>query len=337
MKSHQGHFSYSDLLKLVMGPLLPLALFALLMQAGYWMNWLPQPWPALDMDRAVLTYQARAAQTPQETDILLLGDSSCLMGVSAPALARQIKSEVLSLATLSFVDLSAHSLMLRTWAKANPGQPVTVILLMHPEALRRPEPSAYHQDFLVSLLQGRSPSFRSGFFAQVQGLLGLEALRNRVLGRILPIPLPGRYGFYYGFTTDLCRYLAQNRGSAVDPNTYHPETDRGNAEYRLARGLEERSAFFRRQFPPGARLAVGLTPSPASFVAPRHAELSRTLLTQWGAWLQADQILTNLPSILPDSCFASPTHLNEAGQSLFTQQLAEKLSLRSSVTPRTHP
>lgn len=326
MRSHECHFHAFDLIKPVLAPLLPVGVFALLMHTGAWMNWLPRPWPALDMDRTVLTCQAQAAQAKQPAHILLLGDSSCLMGVSALELIQQTGMEALSLATLSYVDLHAQGLMLRQWTTANSASLQTVVLLMHPEALRRPEPSAYHQNFLIDLLQGRNPTGRQGIPAHLERRLGLEDFRNRLLGRILPIPLPGRYGSYYGFTTDLCWFLAKEKGSAVDPNTFDRETARGNAEYRLARGLEEQSAAFRSQVPPGVRLAVGIMPSPVSFVPAQHEETSRFLLKQWATWLGADVILTNLPAVLPDSYFASSSHLNVQGKRLFTQKLGEELA-----------
>ncbi len=66
--------------------------------------------------------------------------------------------------------------------------------------------------------------------------------------------------------------------------------------------------------PPGAKLAVGITPVPEGHADSSYISKHRELLVEWNTWLQADVMLTDLPARLPDGLFASRTHLNGAGQ-----------------------
>ena len=79
MKSHTYEFKSRDLATLLVWPLVPVALFALLMHGGSGLRLLPSPRPTLDTDRTIVIHQAEASRAPRETEILLLGDSSCLM------------------------------------------------------------------------------------------------------------------------------------------------------------------------------------------------------------------------------------------------------------------
>ncbi|HOW66360.1 MAG TPA: hypothetical protein P5186_24855 [Candidatus Paceibacterota bacterium] len=336
MSSHQCQFGVRDLARIVLLPLLPVVFIALAMHGGQTLGWFPARWPILDMDRAVLTYQAEVARMPNSAEVLLLGDSSCLTGLSVPDLEKNLGLKALSLATLSYVDLQAHGMMLSRWIEANPGKLRTVILLMHPEALRREEPSAFHQRFLEGLLTSQPLPKPEGFRGRWERMMGLDVFRDRILARILPFPLPSQYGPRYGFTVDLCRRLWEGQGSLADPNLYDRDSASGNAEYRLAKVLERASAGFRAQAPAQVRWVIGLTPSPASFVQPDHPARHRALLTTWAQWLKADVTLTNLPAILPDVLFASTTHLNATGRDLFTRLLARELGAHSDESA-SHP
>src|SRR6266567_7671003 len=137
MKSHTGEFTIKDLFQFVGGPLAALVIFAGLMHGAAALKWLPAPRPTLDTERTILLHQAQVSRTPHDAEILLIGDSSCLMDVSARQLGEQLGRPVLNLGTFSFLDLEAQGLFLRQYAQANAGRLRAVVLLMHPEALRR--------------------------------------------------------------------------------------------------------------------------------------------------------------------------------------------------------
>src|SRR5882672_5615067 len=152
MKSHVCEFSPKDLLRFAGLPLFPLALFAIAMHLGAKLNLLPAPRPTLDTDRTILVHQAEASHSSHDAEVLLLGDSSCLMDVSARQLTEQTGRPALNLGTFSFLDLNAHALLLRNYAQANPNRLRAVVLLMHPESLRRLGPGHFYLSALTNYL-----------------------------------------------------------------------------------------------------------------------------------------------------------------------------------------
>lgn len=321
MKSHTNDFTIQDVLRVLMGPLLVLTLFAAAMHLGARTQLLPAPRPALDTDRTVLIHQAEASRTKSGAEVVLLGDSSCLMNVSARRLSEQLGRPVLNLGTFSFLDLLAHATLLREFTRANPGQPRAIVLLMHPEALWRAGSDDYYANFLSSFLAGTElrPATTRG---QIPWLLGADICKGRLLGRALPLPLGGAYGRVYGFNRNLASFLDAEHGSLPDPE---PRPFSGSAEYRLSPTLERASKAFRAAVPPHTRLLVGITPVPESFATAGHRARHAEMLRQWGQWLNADAVLEQLPATLPDRDFVRTTHLRESAIPAYTEQLGKNL------------
>ena len=322
MKSHNYHFKTKDLLQLVGLPLAPVAVFAGLMHLGALFHILPRPRPTLDVDRTILIHQVEASRWRQNVDVLLMGDSSCLIDVHAPQLAKELGRPVLNLGTLSYLDLNAYRTLLKQFTSANPNSPKAIVLLMHPEALRRTGPEPYHARLLQALIDGDDYVNRATLRDAVSHFLGLEILRGRMIARLVPTPLTGSYRMRFGFSRDFERELSRNGGSAIDPER---SSFKGNAEYRLATQLKAASEAFRSAVPAGTKLFVGITPAPAGFVGPGYEEKHRQMLAAWAEWLKADTALTELPATLPDNLFTKTTHLSEAGAQIYTLELARSL------------
>ena len=328
MRSHTYDFRSRDLLQLIAPTLVPLAAFALVMHLGARFKLLPAPRPTLDVDRTILVHKAEASRSQQDAQILLIGDSSCLIDVAARQLTEQIKTPVLNLGTLSYLGLESHAALLRQYFAANPGRANTVVLLMHPEALRLVAPGEYHTKLLSSFLRREDFVPRSNLRDRVSYWVGFEFFRNRLLTRALPVPLGGAYGRRYGFSSDLEAYLTAHRGSASDPE---PRKFRGNPEYRLAPQFEKASRAFRDAIPPTVRLIVGITPIPATYAPRDYAPIRKQILTQWQQWLAPATILANLPATLPDHFFTKTTHLSEEGAREYTTHLADALRLTAAA------
>jgi len=323
LNSHVCEFKVAELIRTVARPLAVVALFALAMHLGAQFQLLPTPRPTLDIDRTVLIQKAEASRSPQDAEILLLGDSSCLMDVSAALLTERLGHPVLNLGTLSYLSFNANALLLRHYTQANPGRLRAAVVLMNPEALRLPHAEEWQNFAFRSFLDGADFRLRRGFSDWLTGVLGVHIFQGRLLARALPRPLPGSFGRQYGFSDDLERYLKENRGSAVDPES---KPASGRAEYRLASYLKSASAVVREAVPPGAKLFVGLTPLPQQFAGPAYPARQAEILREWSGWLKADGALTNLPAVLPDNLFAQKTHLNEGGQRAYTEHLAQALA-----------
>lgn len=328
-ESHRYEFARKDALALAVIPVVLPVLFALAMHLGARFSLLPPPFPALDADRVILLHQATPNSASRTADLVLIGDSSCMMDVSAvqlDAMAGDARSSV-NLGTLSYLDLRASASILSRHNAARPAPFKTVVLLMHPDALRTGGSTDYHADVLRSYYEGTDYCQPVG--ARTLCLLGVEIFRGRILSRAIPRPLPGALGSTYGFTHDLWAFLAAHRGSAYDPGTFDPKAATGSAEYRLARSLESSSRAFRASLPPGTQLLVGITPAPQSFVEAGFNQVQNQMLQTWGSWLKADGLLTGLSPALPDEFFASKTHLNKRGVELFTGQLHRELDRHS--------
>jgi hypothetical protein len=336
------------MVRLVGGPLLAVALFAAAMPVLAWLGWLPRPWPALDTDRVILLHQAEASRAGGPAELVLLGDSSCLMNVDAVRLGQQLGIEVLNLGTLSYVDLATNGRLLATYAKRHPDRPHAAVLLLHPQRLRLRLADRYHTEVIEAHLDGRDRFDLGTGSRRWDRWLGLEPWRERVLSRVLPWPLQGAYRTQYGFTHDLWRYLDANRGSAVDPNRYDAREAAGSSEYRLAPGLEAESRAFRRLVPEITVLWAGITPVPvdggdvASAAGTREAGggdvepgrfRGKELLEGWSEWLEPVEPLAGLPLTLPPEWFASSTHLNAIGRERYTDLLAEELRGRIGERP----
>jgi hypothetical protein len=197
--------------------------------------------------------------------------------------------------------------------------------LLHPESLRQGDSGTGYARLLDNYYRATDAPPGPSLNDQLCWLLGLDILRGRVLARVLPAPLPGEFGWYYGFTSDLWRHLSSHGGSAIDPRSFLAGAGQGNAEYRLAAAVQEASRRFREAMPAGARLAVGITPVPAGFAGSGHGATRDRMLEQWSRWLQADLVLSDLPATLPDSSFATTTHLTATAARAYSDLVSAQL------------
>jgi hypothetical protein len=322
MRSHNYDFRGHDLARILGRPLAVVALFTLIMHAGGRLGILPRPRPALDVDRTILIHQAQASQSKSDAEVLLIGDSSCLIDVSAVQLTAQLGRPALNLGTLSFLDLNDYAALLRRFAAANPGQLRAVVLLMHPEALRRNPGGTHHQPFFRDFLAGKDHFQPVTLRDRFSHALGLEKFRARILARAVPPLLADTYRKRFGFSENFEAFLASNRGSSIELD---PKPFEGNPEYRLNKQLESASRAFKAALPQGAKLFVAITPAPERYVRRDYNTVHRGMIEQWAGWLQPDAILSELPPTMADDLFARTTHLNERGTTIYTELLAKNL------------
>ncbi len=321
MKSHSTEFDLRDLARTVAAPVATAATLVLLLHLAARAGALPSPRPTLDTDRTILVHQVDAARREPAADVVLIGDSSCLMDVSAAHLGARLQQSALNLGTLSYLDPAAYGRLLSEFTRRH--APKEIVLLMHPEALRRSESEAHHRLVLDHYLDGIDDSRPGSAQDAFNTWAGVTLVQGRLLARWLPTPLRGVYGAYYGFSRDLEVFMTRQRGSAVDPGH---EKIAGPAEYRLASTLERHSQALRAAVPPTCRLRVGLTPIPAGIAPPDFERQRNTLLEEWSRWLGPVTLLTNLPATLPNDAFARTTHLRPSAVTNYTEVLAAALT-----------
>ena len=324
-ESHRCEFEARALWGVLAWPLLPVLAFAAALHLGARSGLLPKPRPALDTERTILVHQVDAARQTLPVEVLLAGDSSCLTGVSARRLGVALGKSTLNVATFSFLDLMAHARLLEEYNRHHATGPAAVVLLLHPEALRRIDSEPYFLRTLTNYIAGRDDSPGDTVTGWVSWLSGRELFHQRLLARAVPAPLTGAYGRRYGFSRDLERLLAASGGSAPDPEA---EPLRGSNEFRLAATVEKSCGVFRSALRPGTRLFVGLTPVPARFAGDGFPVQQRQMLEQIGKWLRAEAVLDVLPATLPDAAFARSTHLKETEVDRYTDRVAAALRER---------
>ena len=319
MRSHIYEVRFTELAARLGGILLIVALFAVGMRAGEKFRLLPDPRPTADVDQTILSYQLEESRT-SSASILLLGDSSCLMNVDAKLLASEMGRSVLNLGTVSFLDLEQNAELLKRQAAVN-RELGLIVVLMHPQALRRVGPEESMVRLWRNLLAGETPCRKGSWYDRLSCQFGWEAFRSRFWNRWVPTPLGGSFAKKYGFSEQLESHLQAHRGSLIDPAR---EKTSGPFELRLSPTLAPACEVFRRAVPPGVRVVAGVTPMPGESTAAVRSQ-SLEMLKNFGALLRADGVLEALPPVLPEDYFARPTHLRESPVADYTRQLARAL------------
>ena len=328
MRSHTYQFTGRQLAGVMLPTLAALGLLALLLKAGVAWNWLPAPSAILNPDRVVLAHQAAAAHSHWPAQIILLGDSTCLMGVDGAQLQRQLPGhpDVLNLALFIWLGLDTYGDALADYAKANPGVVRAVVLLVSPTKLLGSTSTPYAQRLWRQVQPGQAQPAPRGMASGLAEWLGARALRRRLLSRALETPLHGSGAAFFGFDSLIDRYMTAHHGSLVEFGVLHSQVAAHFTPWRLAPALEPETRSLRADVPPGTRLLVGLTPGPQVPGGISYSRAYSTLLGEWERWLKADVLLTNLPPALPEAYFSPSGHLNQAGQARFTAELARQLA-----------
>ncbi len=276
------------------------------------------PIAGFSVEDTVTGGQYQRANTIAKADVLIIGDSSCLMGADAKQLSHLLGKRVTSLCSMADVGAAGFAELYRRYT-ARHGAPTTVIVGANPAVLH------YGGAHLQTL----------GYEAWVlhpHGFHSLGRLRrtayNKVLHPVFPPALPGTYGKDYGFPDLLLKELNSHQGSLREPNQYTPPKAPQHHEFVLSDDVAQRVTVFGealRAAPP-QRLLVWITPVPEA-LAPGGHNASRDAVAQaYLGHLNTPQAkLLPMAPYLPDDLFANPSHLNARGQDHATRLLADAL------------
>ena len=105
MRSHTYKLPHRDMLTIVGLPIGGVLLLGMIIRLIGFIPFAPPPRPTLDVDRTVIVQQIDASNRADQADILLIGDSSCLMNIDAALLSEISGKQVTNLGTLSFLDI----------------------------------------------------------------------------------------------------------------------------------------------------------------------------------------------------------------------------------------
>lgn len=325
MKSHQYDHSVADFLIPTLAPWLGVALLAILVWLAAPL--LPAPQAHLDLDRTVISHQILSSKSSQAADLILIGDSSCLMNIDALQLEEETGLKTHNFGMLSFLDMPTFGLSAKNHAEKSSSPAKKVLVIVHPEFLRRSSPSRAHIEYARSV-QLDKDYFYSVIapWKSVDYLSGAWIVRNRFIGR-LPNPLSGPFREYFGFTSCMTAYMDEHHGSAVDPGKLTEEDLKGNVEYRISDYQRMGAERFQEMCGEEVEIWIGISPIPQSLVESSYSEKLSALLDEWSALLGADHVLP-LPSAFADENFANKTHLTPDAMSDYTEKLGALIRAR---------
>lgn len=319
MKSHEFQFRPKEAAAEILRPLMVLVAIAALIRGGDTLGILPPQRPLSSLEEALLTRQWERSRQVAET--VLVGDSSALMDVSGRQLSQEMGAEILQLGTFSLLQ-PADFALLASNSLHRTTQPRTAVLLVHPEFLVRPagDPAMVSR-FRDIQIGTSSLDPEADWGERVASGLGLTHVRDRLESRWRAFPMKGAYGVRYGFSEQVLAALDRD-GGLVDPHRYRPKPGL-RASMNVSPRLEAPFRSWRRSLPEATKVLVGITPIPESEAGPEFGRRRDQALQTLVDWIGGDtRGLTHLPTHLPDTDFASSTHLTEKAREPFTRQLA---------------
>lgn len=335
MRSHLYEFSWRQLAWCLAPTLVCLMGLAAILHVEDALELLPAPAIERGTIPSSIVHQSRTCRGKSQAQIVLVGDSTCHMGVDALELSRQLPARpiVLNLALTIQYDLAIYAEEVTDFAKANSGQLRAVILLVTPDKLGGKGLGEYTQVWEM-VHHAASSGSRPPCTAVITDPFGAQRCRENLLSHLLSAPYLGVGADFYGFSSEFDRYMDRHFGSVVACG----ELSRSRLRFRsladfvmpfpLLGPIEAQSRAFHASLPQKVKLFVGLTPLPAWSALPLAAarQQQRELLERWNDSIQADVLLTNLPATLPYGYFGPLEHLNLMGQKYFTAKLAKEVA-----------
>ncbi|MDX2287566.1 MAG: hypothetical protein NW217_01915 [Hyphomicrobiaceae bacterium] len=302
---------------------------------------------AHDKTTSVVIYeQILRAQSLPDQDILFIGDSSCLMGIHVERLAARLPGtpRVASLCSIAYLGPTGYARMLRTFLVERKKHAGRIVVVIHPDQVRRRKAWDAWVRFVDSGGQA-SPE-------QQQAPLALmtRMVEQYALDHVLSLPMKGTYGLYYG-PLQRFRDEVTTHGVASAPAPLGP---RANAADLGDAGSQPKHCRENFRHPPTAlyfaalddlralvaqvgaeRFLVLFTPVPSNCLDPEieanWARMKPDLVTRLG--LAPEQVI-DMPVTYPLDVFESLTHLDRNGRLIYTDALAEKLSAMPVVSTR---
>ena len=278
---------------------------------------------ALDIDRVIISNKVELSKNRKITDIIFIGDSSCLMNINADKFTDISAMESINLGTLSYLDFESYGALLRNAINTNDSKVTLICLIIHPEFLRRAEPSESHIQFFETYNKNeKTPNLSENNY--LNSFLSLHIFKDAFYGKT-PIPLEGRFGKYYGFTSSLNDYLNAHRGSAIDPRKFDPKSNHGNILYRITDKKIEQLIKFKTLLPSQYKLVLCLSPIPDILADENYIDAITTIKNKIKKKARIDYVLS-MPVSLPSEYFATKTHLNATARLFYTEALSREIA-----------
>jgi hypothetical protein len=280
------------------------------------LDWIRPEISVHNPDQAGFLWKRSAAMAPGDATVLISGDSSCATGIDPMLVSEGPEGDrILNLGLVIDLPFSVYADALQIAVDASHGNAKVAVLLVSPQRLAHQVSGPYYE----SLWNGRELSgseWKGGaqFLAEAR-----TQWRASVPFRLLEPPLRGDGRLLYGFPSCITAYVDLHRGTFQDPGEFRRAQRReDSASLAPLPELVGEGNSFRQLWKGKVPLFVALAPIPESY-APGGYLLGRPkVLKAFAEAVGADGVLEDLPAVMADVFFASPTHLNRFGQAVYT-------------------
>lgn len=298
--------------------------------AQLWYNFDPSQKPLPDgrdtFESVLVWKQMERAKTAPAADIVITGDSSALMGINARVLENNLGKSVQSLATIGFVGPAGYGSILETYAQ-NAGKVKTVILQMAGHTFSDTEESNYEKF-------GYEKIVLTGSFTHDHPVIigAREKLYTDFFARLIPMPLKGYYGEYYGWPENIVTLLDQDHGTMIDPTPLFPYTPRTLRRYQMSNDMRKRLVLFRKSLEKinPEQVLIAITPTMSGEFDLETQNSRNAILKEMLSILNLpESAILDTPQSLPDQLFCdNRVHFSAIGRNVYTKELTEVLRRR---------
>jgi hypothetical protein len=272
---------------------------------------------------AMLDAQMARVGVAPVPEIAFVGDSSCLMGIDASAIARRLGVRVANFCTLGYVGPAGYAHMVDELRTRAPDSAELVVMIHGIGLARKPSWDSWAEYVATGGASARRPvSFLTA--ARVTAQAALDPMVFRVL--------PGAYGRRYASEHAVARAVWKDE--IVDPSdraldarmpasasaaglSYEPSPD----FLAVAPALGEAIRRF------GRKTYLVVSPDAAHMEdAPLRAERDRATRELARLFAIPPERILRTPTSLPSDQFATFTHLGPRGREIYSEMLARALA-----------
>lgn len=278
-------------------------------------------------------------------DIVVIGDSSGLMGIDSAMLAKQLGKTVENFSTIGYAGPSGYAMIFNAYRNKH-GNPAKLILPFHPVQFARDRSWETWVEIIKSTL---APSQDA---RERDWLIMWQQLRAKLYSSLLFIPLQRLYGAFYGSPEAVKKILRDQHGGMIDPATgflpialpassplqaYTLPDSQTSIPYERLTISDEYILALKilyqviQDYGPENVILV-MTPLPQAYSAYQDSvfEDYHQIATLLG--IPDHNVITNcMPFALPDTAFSSYSHLNRIGRAMFSEALGKELISRDKL------
>lgn len=331
MNSHAYQTSPAVVVRMLASTGLPLVILVIVIQAGLMLDLLPARKPPMNSDQFMMHQRHDFTLGDDHAEILVIGDSTSLMGVDALRLNEQLPGHprVYNLGLFLGLPLTAYGEVAGDFIRRHPGQVKTVLLLTTAWRLIDARAMDVNIEFWRRLRAGEDQGVSQNA-SLLDRLPTLTDSKARLISRLLPFLAHEKIGVYYGRILSAEKHLNEFNGSLVSQGSYN-RSDQETITWDMDAAARDEGAAIRELIPRDVELLFGIMPMPETSVSTSPSAGRENLIQAFNETLQADGVLNRIPATLPDGFFADHVHLNEQGQKWFTDSLAQSLTARRGI------